>query len=156
MNNIHAYYDQFKAFIFGVLLYLHIDKDVALILIYLIFADMVAGGIKSVYIKDLSFSFKSFWAGLVRKSLMLLLIMVLALIARGLGFQDFKLMVNIVIKAMILTEGISVINNIRSVFDKKNHVSNDFISIIIGKVSNYLQKYMEKLMKFFDQNSTCL
>ena len=70
---------------------MHIDKDVALVLIYLIFADMVAGGIKSLYVKELSFSFKSFWAGLVRKSLMLLLIMVLALIARGLGFQDFKL-----------------------------------------------------------------
>jgi hypothetical protein len=64
-------------------------------------------------------------------------------------------MVTIVIKAMILSEGISVFNNIRSVFDKKEHKSTDFISEIIGKVSNYLQFYMNKIMKFFDNDADC-
>lgn len=156
MNNLHNYYDQFKAFIFGVLLYLQIDKEMSIILISLIFADMFVGGLKSMILEDLTFKFKTFYAGIIRKSLLLIIIMVLALISKGLGFNDFKLMVTIVIKAMILSEGISVINNVRSVFDKKEHKSTDFISAIIGKISSYLQYYMEKIMKFFDNNSTCL
>ena len=156
MNNLHNYYDQFKAFIFGVLLYLQIDKEMSIILISLIFADMFVGGMKSIVLEDLTFKFKTFYAGVIRKALLLIIIMVLALISKGLGFEDFKLMVTIVIKAMILSEGISIINNVRSVFDKKEHKSTDFISAIIAKISNYLQYYMEKIMKFFDNNSTCL
>jgi toxin secretion/phage lysis holin len=156
MNSLHNYYDQFKAFLFGILLYLQIDKEIAIILVSLICADMFVGGIKSIILEELEFKFKTFYAGVIRKSLLLIIIMVLALISKGLGFADFKLMVTIVIKAMILSEGISVINNVRSVFDKKEHKSTDFISAIIGKISNYLQYYMEKIMKFFDNNSTCL
>ena len=156
MNNIQNYYDQLKAFLFGILLYLQIDKEIAIILIILIFADMFVGGLKSIILQELNFKFKTFYAGVVRKSLLLIVIMVLALISKGLGFADFKIMVTIVMKAMILSEGISIINNIRSVFDKKEHKSTDFISAIIGKISNYLQFYMEKIMKFFDNNSTCL
>jgi toxin secretion/phage lysis holin len=155
MDKIQNYFDQLKAFVFGVLLYLQIDKEIAMILMILICADMVCGGAKAMVIPDIKFSFKTFYAGIIRKSLLLIIIMVLALISKGLGFTDFKLMVTIVIKAMILSEGISVFNNIRSVFDKKEHKSTDFISEIIGKISNYLQFYMNKIMKFFDNDADC-
>jgi toxin secretion/phage lysis holin len=155
IEKLEHYLDQIKTFIFGILLYLQIDKEIAMILIILIFADMLCGGAKAIVIPEIKFSFKTFYAGIIRKALLLIIIMVLALISKGLGFTDFKLMVTIVIKAMILSEGISVFNNIRSVFDKKEHKSTDFISEIIGKVSNYLQFYMEKIMKFFDNDADC-
>jgi len=155
IEKIEHYLDQIKTFIFGILLYLQIDKEIAMILIILICADMLCGGAKAIVIPEIKFSFKTFYAGIIRKSLLLIIIMALALISKGMGFTDFKLMVTIVIKAMILSEGISVFNNIRSVFDKKEHKSTDFISEIIGKISNYLQFYMNKIMKFFDNDADC-
>ncbi len=155
IEKLEHYLDQIKTFIFGILLYLQIDKEIAMILIILICADMLCGGAKAIVIPEIKFNFKTFYAGIIRKSLLLIIIMVLALISKGLGFTDFKLMVTIVIKAMILSEGISVFNNIRSVFDKKEHKSTDFISEIIGKISNYLQFYMNKIMKFFDNDADC-
>ena len=155
IEKLEHYLDQIKSFIFGILLYLQIDKEIAMILIILICANMLTGGAKAIVIPEMKFSFKTFYAGLIRKSLLLIIIMVLALISKGLGFTDFKLMVTIVIKAMILSEGISVFNNIRSVYDKKEYKSRDFISEIIGKISNYLQFYMNKIMKFFDNDADC-
>lgn len=155
MEKLHNYFDQLKTFIFGLLLFLQIDKQIAFILVVLIFTDMLVGGLKALSLQTVKFSIKTFYAGLIRKSLLLIIIMVLALISKGLGFSDFRLMVDVVMKAMILSEGISVINNIRSVFDKKDHKSTDFISEIITKISNYLQFYMEKVIKLFDNNSDC-
>ena len=155
MDKLENYYNQIKTFIFGILIYLQIEKQIALILIILIFTDMVVGALKAISLKELEFTYKSFYAGLIRKSLLLIIIMVLALISKGLGFKDFRLMVDIVMKAMILSEGISVINNIRSVFDKKEHKSTDFITKIIEKISTYLQFYMERVMKLFDNDSDC-
>ena len=155
MDKLHNYYDQIKTFIFGILLYLQIDKQIAFILIVLIFMDMFVGALKALTLESIKFSVKTFYAGLIRKALLLIIIMVLALISKGLGFSDFRLMVDVVMKAMILSEGISVINNIRSVFDKKEHKSTDFITEIITRISNYLQMYMEKVMKLFDNDSDC-
>lgn len=155
MDKLHNYYDQIKTFMFGILLYLQIDKEIAFILIALIFSDMLVGALKALSLETIKFSVKTFYAGLIRKALLLIIIMVLALISKGLGFKDFKIMVLIVMKAMILSEGISVINNIRSVFDKKEHKSSDFITEIIKKISNYLQFYMERVMKLFDNDSDC-
>ncbi len=155
IEKIDHYIDQIKAFVFGVLIYLQIDKEIAMILIILICANMLCGGAKAIVIPEIKFSFKTFYAGLIRKSLLLIIIMVLALISKGMGFADFKLMVTIVMKAMILSEGISVFNNIRSMYDKKEYKSRDFISQIIGKISNYLHFYMEKIMKFFDNDADC-
>jgi len=97
-----------------------------------------------------------FWAGLLKKASLLIIIMVLALISKGLGFDDFKQMVTIVMKIMVLNEGISVFNCIRSIRAKKEFKSNDFISVLIEKVESNLTKYMDKLIKLFDENSTCL
>ena len=155
MEKLHNYFDQLKTFIFGLLLFLQIDKQIAFVLIVLIFTDMIVGALKALSLQSVDFSIKTFYAGLIRKSLLLIIIMVLALISKGLGFTDFRLMVDVVMKAMILSEGISVINNIRSVFDKKEHKSTDFITEIITRISNYLQFYMEKVMKLFDNNSDC-
>lgn len=153
---IDKYINEIKAFLYGIAIYLQIDTDIVYILITLIFTDMLLGAIKSVSVPEMEFKTSAFWVGLLKKALLLIVIMVLALIARGLGFKDFKEMVSMVIKIMILNEGISIINSIRSIKDKKEHKSNDFISILIEKIGQYLTKKMDLFIKFFDNNSTCL
>jgi hypothetical protein len=153
---MEKYINEIKAFLYGLVIYLQIDKEIASVLVVLILADMFIGGIKAAVVPNMYFRLSTFWAGLLKKSLLLIIIMVLALVSKGLGFSDFKLMVTIVMKIMVLNEGISIFTSIRSIISKKEFKSNDFISILIEKIEKYLTKYMEKLIKMFDENSTCL
>lgn len=155
-RDMEKYIDQLKAFLYGVIVYFQIDKDVAQILIILILSDMLVGAVKAAVVPNLEFKMTTFWTGLLKKALLLLIIMVLALVAKGLGFSDFKQMVAIVMKIMVLNEGISIFNSIRSILAKKEYKSNDFISLLIEKIEKTLTKYMDKLIKIFDENSTCL
>lgn len=147
---------QVKAFLYGAILYFQMDKEVSIVLITLIFMDMLFGSVKAAVVPTMNFRLSTFWVGLIKKALLLSIIMVLALVAKGLGFSDFKQMVVIVMKIMVLNEGISVFNSIRSIWNKKEYKSNDFISLLIEKIESSLTKYMDKLIKLFDNNSTCL
>jgi len=147
---------QVKAFLYGVILYLQMDKEVSIVLITLIFMDMLFGSVKAALVPTMSFKMSTFWVGLLKKALLLSIVMVLALVSKGLGFSDFRQMVIIVMKIMVLNEGISVFNSIRSIWNKKEYKSNDFISLLIEKIESNLTKYMDKLIKLFDNNSSCL
>ena len=153
---MEKYINEIKAFFYGLFIYLQIDKEIAEVLLILILSDMFIGGIKASVVPEMHFRLTTFWAGLIKKALLLIIIMVLGLVSKGMGFTDFKLMVTIVMKIMVLNEGISIFNSIRSIIAKREFKSNDFISILIEKIERYLTKYMEKLIKMFDENSTCL
>ena len=147
--------NEIKTFLYGVLAFCQVDADIARILIILIFFDMILGTLKSCIISSLKFRINTFWLGLIKKSLILIIIMVLALVAKGLGFDDFKAMVSIVIKIMILNEGISILNNTRSIINKKVYKSSDFISLFIEKIEVQLTSYINKLINSFDNNDKC-
>lgn len=143
--------NQIKTFFFGVLIYLNIDKDLLFILFLVIMTNMVTGGIKAILVPTLKFEIDIWWGGLAKKCLLLILLLTVGLLARGLGFDEFKPIVSTVMKAMLLSEGIKVLNNIRSVFDKKEYKSSDFISIIIEKITDFLGFQINKLMKILDK-----
>jgi len=146
------YANEIKTLLYSFLIYLNIQHDVAIILIVLIFTDMFVGAIKSVSLPTMQFSITVFWQGLIKKSILLIIVMVLALTAKGLGFDDFKLMVTTVIKIMILNECISIFNSCRSILDKKQHKSSDFISKLIEIIGKYLLFYVEKLFRVLNNN----
>jgi phage-related holin len=146
------YWNQLKAFIYGMFIYLQIDKDLALILVCLILTDMVVGVVKSVSLSGLSFSIDFFWKGLLKKAMLLIIIITLGLVGKALGFEDFKLLVQVVIKIMIINEALSVINGIRSVYDKKIYKNNDIISLLISKIQNYFNGLLDKLLSIFDSS----
>jgi phage-related holin len=146
------YWNQLKAFIYGMFIYLQIDKDLALILVCLILTDMVVGVVKSVSLSGLSFSIDFFWKGLLKKAMLLIIIITLGLVGKALGFEDFKLLVQVVIKIMVLNEALSVINGIRSVYDKKIYKNNDIISLLISKIQNYFNGLLDKLLSIFDSS----
>lgn len=150
---LEQFVNQLKTFLYGIILYLQIDAQVATVLIYLIFLDMLAGSVKASVVPNMTFSISNFWQGLLKKALLLIIIMVLALTALGLGFSDFRDMVSTVMKIMIVNEAISIFNNIRSVYNRKEYKSSDFISILIEKIESHLSALMNKLMKIFDDGN---
>lgn len=149
MTNPTDLYNQIKTFIFGIMLYLHIEKELLLILFSVIMINMIAGGLKAIFLEEMKFSIAIWWAGLLKKSLLLIIIMLLGLLSRGMGFQDFKIMVTIVMKAMLLSEAIKVMNNVRSIYDKKEYKSSDFISLLIEKITEFIGFKMKKILEFF-------
>jgi hypothetical protein len=150
---IQDYANEIKTLLYSFLIYLKIDHDIAIIVVVLIFTDMFIGAIKSVSLPTMKFSIAIFWQGLIKKSILLTIVMVLALTAKGLGFDDFKLMVTTVIKIMILNECISIFNSCRSILDKKQHKSSDFISKLIEIIGKYLLFYVEKLFGILDNDN---
>ncbi|MDV7399884.1 phage holin family protein, partial [Arthrospira platensis SPKY1] len=99
---MEQFVNQLKTFLYGIILYLQIDAQVASVLIYLIFLDMIAGSVKASVVPNMTFTISNFWQGLLKKALLLIIIMVLALTALGLGFSDFRDMVSTVMKIMIV------------------------------------------------------
>ena len=149
---LEQFINQVKTFLYGVVIWLQIDTDIATVLIYLIFLDMVVGSVKASVISSLRFTFNAFWHGFLKKCLLLIIVMVLALTALGLGFADFQEMVSTVMKIMIVNESISIFNNIRSIYSRKVYKSGDFVSVLLEKVEGYLSKTLNRLMKIFEDD----
>lgn len=144
--------EQITAFFYGAIIFLQIDHSVAKILIWLILADMILGAIKAAIVPELKLSISTFWLGLIKKSMLLIFVSVLALLMKGLGYTDFREMVKVVMKIMILNEGISAINCIRSILARKEYKSSDFISMLLEKVEKFLTTWIKKLFGFFEEN----
>jgi small basic protein len=152
---MEKYIDQIKGFFYGAILYLQMDEEVTLILFALISLNMIFGAIKASILPELTFKKQIFWQGFFKKILMLFAIMVLALVARGVGFEDFKILVVNVMKVMVLSQGISIYYSIRSIYDRKHYKSDDFISVLLAKIGDILVKYTEKILKFFEDSTKC-
>jgi toxin secretion/phage lysis holin len=148
---MEQFINQVKTFLYGIILYLQIDAEIARVLIYMIFLDMILGSVKAVLVPEMKFSLQTFWQGLIKKCVLLIIVMVLALTALGLGFADFREMVSTVMKIMIVNEAISAFNSIRSIYAKKEHKSSDFISILIEKIEGFLTKKMNQLINLFEK-----
>lgn len=108
--------------------------------------DTSLGILKSLYLKELKFTFKKLLWGIVSKSTILLIPMLLALVSLGVGY-DFKWIVDIVLKILIVSEAISSITNILSMKEKKNIENTDYVSKILHAIRDFLKKTIEKLIK---------
>ena len=155
-RHMEKFINEIKAFLYGALIFFQMEKETSAILITLIFADMFFGAVKASVVPTMKFQMSTFWSGLLKKALLLIIIMLLALLMRGFGYTDYKNIVSIVMKIMILNEGLSVLNSIRSIWQKKEFKANDFISVLIEKIEKALTRFMDKLIKIFDENTTCL
>lgn len=111
--------------------------------------DTSLGAIKAIHLDDLRFTFRKLLWGIVSKATILLIPMLLALVSLGLGY-DFKWVVQIVLKILIVSEGISSITNILSIKEKKNIENTDYISKLLHSTRNFLKNKLDKLFKNFE------
>lgn len=153
---MEKYVNEIKTFVYGLFITLNIDPYIAKCLIILIAIDMITGAIKAATIPQMTFKKSLLSIGLLKKTVLLIIVMVLALVAKGLGITDFQGAVTIVMKIMVLNEGLSIVYNCRSIYDMKEYKSNDFISMLLEKLGNLIILTMEKLIKKIDENSSCL
>lgn len=147
MNNIHDYSNELKSLIYGAILFLQIEIDVALILISLMCLDTLFGMIKATLIETLTFSWKALFKGLCVKLIILLIPMTVALVAKGLGMSDFKILVGVVMKALVISEGSSIWNSFLSIKKGEEIKQTDLVAVLIERISSYFKSIFDKLTK---------
>jgi phage-related holin len=136
----HWYY--LKVYIFSLFAFLNINIDVVNVIMWLIIIDTISGLAKAVIVDKIQFTFKIFYIGIMSKFVLLLIPITLALMALGIGY-DFTWAVEVTLRLIILSEGISIVTNIISVREKKVYENRDYLSIILHWVR-------KKLISIFD------
>ena len=145
-ESLQNYWFEIKALLYATFIFLQIDIDIVKILSILMITDTVLGVIKSIYVSKLRFTFKKLLWGIVSKSTILLIPMILALVALVLGF-DFKWLVELVLKILVVSEAISAITNILSIKEKKNIEDTDYISRLLHAIRNFFDKQLSNLIE---------
>lgn len=148
-GTLAEYWHEIKTLVYVIFTFLNIDMDIVKILSILMAVDTTLGAIKALYLKELRFTFKKLLWGIVSKSTVLLIPMLLALVSLGLGY-DFKWVVDIVLKILIVSEGISSITNILSIKEEKNIENTDYVSKLLHAIRDFLKNKMEGLIKRFE------
>jgi len=148
-KGLAEYWYELKAFLYLIFVSLSIDIDIAKTLSLLMIIDTVLGVSKTLRIKKITFDFKELLWGIVSKCTVILIPILLAVTALGLGF-DFTLLVNVVFKILIVNETISALTNILSIKKRKNIKNTDYVSLLIYKLKNFLKNIVNKLLKTHD------
>ncbi|MBS3739604.1 MAG: hypothetical protein KGY51_11535 [Psychroflexus sp.] len=140
------YWEELKYGIYLIFIFLDINIDIVKILSYLMLADTALGVIKTIIIKHLKFSFKELYWGVITKATILLIPMLVALTAKGLHY-DFRWLVNIVLKVLILSESISSLTNILSIKERKIIENTDFVSKLLRLLRLFFKNIIDNFFK---------
>ena len=138
---ICKYAGEIKAALYTTFIFLNIDLDIVKILILLMIFDTAFGVTKSLVLGD-KVSFKILFFGLSTKMLVLLIPMTLALVGKGLNY-DFTPMVNVVLKVLVVAEGISIFTSMYSIKTKQKVENIDFISMLLNSIRKGLTKILK-------------
>lgn len=148
--------NQITAVLYGLIAVLEInEKDLGWFFAIMAF-DMFFGAIKSVVVPTLSFDTKVFFFGFLRKLTLLALVLFVATLAKGLGYNDMTGITTKIIQTLMITESISVLHCIKSILSFKESKSKDFITMLIEGFIRYLGNKIEKLAKVLNENNSCL
>jgi hypothetical protein len=118
--------------------------------------DMLMGSIKSILLLELKFNAKIFFFGLMRKLTLVFLVLFVATLGIGLGYADMKSITTIVMRIFMISEGISVLYNFKSILSGKETKAEDFISLFIEGSIKFLGKKLEDLSKILNDKNSCL
>ena len=133
-----------KSGIYGLFIFLGIPMDLVSTLGILMGVDTLLGVTKSLKL-DEKFSFKILLWGAITKVSILLIPMVIALVAKGLGF-DFIWLPVTVIHILIVSEGLSSITNILSIKSGERIENTDYITNLLKAIRKGLSSIIKRLL----------
>lgn len=147
--------NQFTAILYGLVAILNINEKVLFLFFVVMAFDMMFGAIKSVSVPELSFSMKVFFFGALRKLTLVAIVLFVATLAKGLGYDDTQDITTTSLKTLMITEGISVFYCFRSIWTRKEAKPQDYITVLIDSAIRGLGKIIEKIANSMN-NSSCL
>ena len=148
MQKISEYSNELKLLLYGIFIYLEMDREIVKVLFYLMVIDTALGIIKTIVLNNF-FSFKKLALGFVSKPAVLLIPTALALMSKGLSY-NFKWFVTIVMDLLIVSDGISIISNIIAIKTKREVENFDAMTVILKSVRNSLIQLLKKILVTID------
>lgn len=164
MSSFYIFFDEFKNVVFdfsnfvklgfyALFVWLKIDLEVFSILMVFMSVDSVLGAVKAVRLGE-DFSFKKLLWGFCLKLCFLIIPLMVALLAKGMG-EDFELGVDIVMKILIVSEAYSGFGNIYSIKNKVEVKRIDIISMLLKSMRIGLKKVLDKTLSTIENASDC-
>lgn len=123
-----------------ILTLLSIPEEPFYILAILLMLDYLTGILKVFVLKGHIRSYRAI-AGLLTKGSILVLVLVLALMAKGLEL-DFKLYLSLFLSALIISETYSIFGNVYSAINKEEIAEFDAVSMVIKRVRLVLERVL--------------
>lgn len=120
-----------KYLLYALFLYLNIDTDIFKVLLTFMVLDTIMGVLKVIRMNYREFSFSELLWGLVSKMGILIIPLLVALLAKGVG-QDLNIGVMLIVRILIVSEFISVISNVYT-FKTKTEVKDIDIFTMLFK-----------------------
>lgn len=136
---------EIKGMIYGAFLFLNIDTDVVKILLCLMLFDTVLGLAKSIRL-NIRVSLKILIFGVVTKALVLLIPMTLALMGKALKMGDFTPLVDVVLRVVVVAEGISIFTNFYSIRIRKPVENVDVITMLLSSIRKGLLRLVRSFL----------
>lgn len=137
---------ELKAIIYTSFVFLNIDPDVVQTLIILMVFDSIFGIAKAPYLGN-KFSFRILYFGLVSKMLIILIPMTLALVGKGLKTYDFTIMVDLTLKILLVSEGLSIITSMYEIKTRKKAENIDLVTMLLSSIRKGLFSLINMWMK---------
>lgn len=142
----HNHLNELKTAVYLIFAFLNIDTDIVKILMYLMLIDTISGIMKSVAMKVM-FDFKVLFFGLCSKLLILLIPMVVALVGKGISkTYDFSPILDVVLKILVVAEGLSVITNFYVIKTKKEVKNIDIVTMLLTAIRKTMLSIINGLL----------
>lgn len=140
-------WNKFQTLIYTGLIFLNIDVNIFKYVVILMLFDTFMGGLKSTFVKGLQFSFKELYKGIAIKSLLLLIPMATALLSMSLGYMEYKWVLDYVLRAIVVSEFISIITNYLSIRKNENIKNPDVLAMLLNYLKDKLIEVVKKTEK---------
>ncbi|MCK5111064.1 MAG: phage holin family protein [Arcobacteraceae bacterium] len=121
------------------LTYLSVPAESFVILGILLGIDYFTGVLKAIIVNKVTLKSLRAVSGLFKKALVVLLVLTIALMAKGLSL-NFELYLTVLVSALIISEAYSIIGNIYSIVSGKEIEEFDALSMIIKRVLFFVEK----------------
>lgn len=144
-GNFIELWSSIKYLFYTFFIFVGLDIDIFNIVVLLVLIDILAGVVKTIVVPSLRFSFKKLWDGFISKMILILLPIVLALAVKASG-GDLAWFSNGVLKAIILSEVVSIVTNFISIRKKENVVNKDYLVMILEYVRNKITSFLNRLL----------
>lgn len=146
INTAPSTWESIKIALYAAFAFLNIDMNVTIIIGILMAIDTLTGIIKSIVLKKVKFTFRSFYSGILTKFVLLLIPMLVSLTALGLGY-DFIYVTEAALRLIVLSESISIFTNIISIKQRKQIENKDYLSIILTSIRGWLIHIFDHTIK---------
>lgn len=140
---VSKYGNELKGAIYGAFVFLNINTDVVKILMLLMLIDTGFGIAKSIKLGR-KITFGRLLEGVMSKTMCLLIPMVLALAAKGLGY-DMKALPDTILKVLLVAEAFSIITSFYVMRTGKEPKDVDIITMLL----NSIRKGLMSLVRFW-------